>query len=217
MLCVANADGKLAYRAIPNAPTHATCVRLVSTAPEGTATGAIHRAAVRPQVRLDSPPQYWICRLDPSKAAALIDGPQSLRGWKRVRIVLGAQRWSAAGKDSGGEGCPTPGGDDCGCVQAAGSAMVRGHQRSALAQRAAARATPGLCSRRPPPAAPRLTSPSPRCVPQSHTIVLVQTTASRATRTFHDYEGVGGAMDGRSPPQCILAHRRRIHILTGHL
>lgn len=147
----------------------------------------------------------------------LIDGPQSLRGWKRVRIVLGAQRWSAAGKDSGGEGCPTPGGDDCGCVQAAGSAMVRGHQRSALAQRAAARATPGLCSRRPPPAAPRLTSPSPRCAPQSHTIVLVQTTASRATRTFHDYEGVGGAMDGRSPPQCILAHRRRIHILTGHL
>lgn len=31
---------------------------------------------------------------------------------------------------------------------------------------------------------------------QSHTIVLVQTTASRATRTFHDYEGVGSAMDG---------------------
>jgi hypothetical protein len=31
---------------------------------------------------------------------------------------------------------------------------------------------------------------------QSHTIVLVQTTASRATRTFHDYEGVGAAMDG---------------------
>ena len=29
-----------------------------------------------------------------------------------------------------------------------------------------------------------------------HTIVLVQTTASRATRTFHDYEGIGVAMDG---------------------
>ena len=26
--------------------------------------------------------------------------------------------------------------------------------------------------------------------------MLVQTTASRATRTFHDYEGVGAAMDG---------------------
>ena len=33
-----------------------------------------------------------------------------------------------------------------------------------------------------------------------HTIVLVQTTASRATRTFHDYEGIGVAMDGAPLP-----------------
>ena len=40
-----------------------------------------------------------------------------------------------------------------------------------------------------------------------HTIVLVQTTASRATRTFHDYEGIGVAMDGAPLPHPARAPR----------
>ena len=40
-----------------------------------------------------------------------------------------------------------------------------------------------------------------------HTIVLVQTTASRATRTFHDYEGIGVAMDGAPLPPPARAPR----------